>query len=60
MLVYLQNYVNSYLNIDEKKVLQLDRNFYYGSDSASINLINLWKMFRPNESIPEQYGENRD
>lgn len=38
----------------------MDRNGYYGSDSASLNLTNLWKMFRPNQKIPEQYGENRD
>ena len=31
------------------KILQLDRNGYYGSDSASLNLTNL-----------KQYGENRD
>ena len=28
------------------KILQLDRNGYYGSDSASLNLTNLWKHFR--------------
>jgi len=40
--------------------LQLDRNSYYGSDSASLNLTNLWKMFRPGKDVPKQYGENRD
>ena len=47
-------------NSDKKRILQLDRNSYYGSDSASLNLTNLWKMFRPQETIPSQYGENRD
>ena len=42
------------------KILQLDRNGYYGSDSASLNLTNLWKHFRPNVEVPKQYGENRD
>ena len=42
------------------KILQLDRNGYYGSDSASLNLTNLWKHFRPNTEVPKQYGENRD
>ena len=32
------------------KILQLDRNGYYGSDSASLNLTNLWKHFRRNIS----------
>ena len=42
------------------KILQLDRNGYYGSDSASLNLTNLWKHFRPNEAPKKEYGENRD
>ena len=42
------------------KILQLDRNNYYGSDSASLNLTNLWKMFREGQNVPPQYGENRD
>jgi Rab GDP dissociation inhibitor len=42
------------------KVLQLDRNGYYGSESASLNLTNLWKKFREGAEVPKQYGENRD
>ena len=42
------------------KILQLDRNGYYGSDSASLNLTNLWKHFRPGTEPPKKYGENRD
>ena len=42
------------------KILQLDRNGYYGSDSASLNLTNLWKHFRPGTEVPKEYGENRD
>jgi RAB protein geranylgeranyltransferase component A len=42
------------------KILQVDRNGYYGSDSASLNLTNLWKMFRDGDKAPEKYGENRD
>lgn len=49
---------------DEKhekyKIFQLDRNNYYGSDSASLNLTNLWKRFRNGEQFPLKYGENRD
>ena len=41
------------------KILQLDRNGYYGSDSASLNLTNLWKHFGKGD-VPKQYGENRD
>eukprot|EP00753_Platysulcus_tardus_P018208 PLAT6775.1.p2 GENE.PLAT6775.1~~PLAT6775.1.p2 ORF type:complete len:465 (-),score=268.18 PLAT6775.1:165-1559(-) len=43
------------------KILQLDRNNYYGADTASVNLTNLWKLFRPGEDYPEEeLGQNRD
>ena len=38
----------------------MDRNGYYGSDSASLNLTNLWKMFRGEETPDKKYGENRE
>ena len=47
-------------NKEGAKILQLDRNGYYGSDSASLNLTNLWKHFRSGEEPPKKYGENRD
>lgn len=45
---------------EHTKILQLDRNNYYGSDSASLNLTNLWKMFREGQNPKPEYGENRD
>ena len=42
------------------KILQLDRNNYYGSDSATFNLTDLWNHFRPGTEVPKQYGEARD
>jgi len=43
-----------------KKVLHLDRNEYYGGETASLNLSNLWKQFRPGQDPPQEYGHNRD
>lgn len=44
-----------------KKVLHLDRNSYYGGESASLNLEQLWKRFRPDEEkIPSELGKSRD
>lgn len=43
-----------------KKVLHLDRNSYYGGDCASLNITNLWEMFRPGQDPPSEYGHNRD
>ena len=48
------------LNKEGAKILQLDRNGYYCSDSAPLNLTNLWKHFRQGTEVPKQYGENRD
>ena len=30
----------------ERKVLHLDRNGFYGGEGASVNLTNLWKLFK--------------
>lgn len=43
-----------------KKVLHVDRNPYYGGESASLNLKNLFQHFRPGEKPPESYGADRD
>jgi Rab GDP dissociation inhibitor len=48
------------LSVKGKKVLHLDRNSYYGADTASLNLTNLWGMFRPGTEPPKEYGHNRD
>ena len=48
------------LSVKGKKVLHLDRNGYYGAETASLNLTNLWNMFRSGTNPPEQYGHNRD
>ena len=48
------------LSVKGKKVLHLDRNSYYGAETASLNLTNLWAMFRPGVEPPKEYGHNRD
>ncbi|TYJ53281.1 hypothetical protein B9479_006095 [Cryptococcus floricola] len=49
------------LSVDGQKVLHIDRNDYYGGDSASLNLTQLYQKFR-NEAPPEslQLGRDRD
>lgn len=34
-----------------KKVLHMDRNSYYGGESASLNLEQLWHKFRPGTEV---------
>ena len=48
------------LAVKGKKVLHIDRNEYYGGETASLNLTNLWKKFKGGEQPPKQYGHNRD
>jgi len=48
------------LSVDRKKVLHMDRNDYYGGDSASLNLTQLYRKFRPNEAPPTKLGKDRD
>ena len=45
------------------KILHVDRNNYYGGESASLNLENLFKHFRgevPDEKTLAKFGKNRD
>jgi len=49
------------MSVNKHKVLHMDRNSYYGGESASLNLESLYKKFRPNETkIPEELGRARD
>ncbi|KAJ2719174.1 Rab GDP dissociation inhibitor alpha [Coemansia sp. Benny D115] len=48
------------LSVEGKKVLHIDRNDFYGGESASLNLTNLYKRFRPNSPVPTNLGADRD
>jgi Rab GDP dissociation inhibitor len=48
------------LSVKGKKVLHLDRNGYYGGETASLNLTNLWQKFRPGVEPPKEFGHNRE
>ena len=43
-----------------KKVLHIDRNPFYGGEGASVNLTNLWKLFKSGTEPPKELGHNRD
>ncbi|PWZ18603.1 Guanosine nucleotide diphosphate dissociation inhibitor 1 [Zea mays] len=47
---------------DDRKVrvLHMDRNDYYGGDSTSLNLNQLWKRFRGEDKPPAHLGASRD
>jgi len=48
------------LSVEGKKVLHMDRNDYYGGDSASLNLTQLYRNFRGDQAPPTELGRDRD
>mmetsp|Transcript_10583 Transcript_10583/g.20610 ORF Transcript_10583/g.20610 Transcript_10583/m.20610 type:complete len:463 (-) Transcript_10583:2273-3661(-) len=51
--------ISGLLSVQGMRVLQMDRNNYYGADCASLNLTNLYKKFDAGEP-PQSLGANRD
>ena len=51
--------ISGLLSVKGKRVLQLDRNGYYGGDGASLNLTNLFEKFQAG-AAPDDLGANRD
>jgi Rab GDP dissociation inhibitor len=51
--------ISGLLSVKGKRVLQMDRNGYYGGDGASLNLTNLFEKFQAGEA-PSNLGANRD
>ncbi|KAI7898197.1 GDP dissociation inhibitor [Cokeromyces recurvatus] len=47
-------------SVEGKKVLHMDRNDYYGGESASLNLTQLYRKFRPDQVAPAELGRDRD
>eukprot|EP00250_Pteridium_aquilinum_P001190 c11399_g1_i1 orf=297-1631(-) len=48
------------LSVDRLKVLHMDINDYYGGESASLSLNQLWKKFKGTENPPAHLGSSRD
>jgi Rab GDP dissociation inhibitor len=48
------------MSVAKLKVLHIDRNNYYGGESASLNLEDLYKRFRGSEQPPKELGRTRD
>lgn len=48
------------LSVEGKKVLHMDRNGYYGGDSASLNLNQLFEKFKNGSQPPASLGASRD
>ncbi|WOH04855.1 hypothetical protein DCAR_0624267 [Daucus carota subsp. sativus] len=52
--------ISGLLSVDGLKVLHMDKNDYYGGESSSLNLNQLWKRFRGDEKPPESLGASKE
>jgi Rab GDP dissociation inhibitor len=48
------------LSVEGKKVLHMDRNSYYGGESASLNLTQLFEKFKQGKTPNPSLGSSRD
>ncbi|EGV61154.1 Rab GDP dissociation inhibitor alpha [Yamadazyma tenuis] len=48
------------LSVEGKKVLHIDKQDFYGGESASLNLSQVYSKFRPSGQKPELAGRDRD
>jgi len=51
--------ISGLLSVKGQRVLQVDRNGYYGGEGASLNLTTLFEKFQAGEP-PESLGANRE
>ena len=52
--------VSGLLSVAGMKVLHMDRNSYYGGESASLSLEQLWNKFCPGDEVPKSLGRPND
>jgi len=48
------------LSVEGYKVLHMDRNSYYGGESASLNLNQMFEKFKAGQQLPGELGPSRD
>ena len=48
------------LDKDNIKICQINKNKFFGEDSPSLNLSQLWNEFKKNKNPPEDLGEDKD
>merc|ERR1719282_150050 len=52
--------ISGLLSVEGKKVLHMDRNDYYGGESASLNLQQLFQKYKDGATAPDNLGSARD
>nr|GMD02738.1 guanosine nucleotide diphosphate dissociation inhibitor At5g09550 [Ipomoea batatas] len=52
--------ISGLLSVDGLKVLHMDKNDYYGGESTSLNLVQLWKRLRGTDKPAENLGASKE
>merc|ERR1712000_601137 len=52
--------ISGLLSVEGMKVFHMDRNDYYGGESASLNLQQLFQKYRNGANPPDSLGSSRD
>ena len=55
-----ESILSGLLSMEGNKILNIDKNPYYGDSAASLNLTRLWETFKKGEEPPKELGHNRD
>ena len=51
--------ISGLLSVNGQRVLHVDRNNYYGAETASLSLNNLFEKFNNTSTVPEYLGHSR-
>ena len=52
--------ISGLLSVNGKKVLHVDRNSYYGAETASLSLTTLFEKFNNTSDTPPELGQSRN
>lgn len=55
-----ESILSGLLSVDGSSVLHMDKNNYYGAESASLNLDQCFEKFSNEEKAPESFGRSRN
>ncbi len=55
-----ESILSGLLSMEGNKILNIDRNQFYGDSGASLNITRIWKLFHPGKEPPKELGHNRD
>ena len=55
-----ESILSGLLSMEGNKILNIDKNPYYGDSGASLNLTKIWEVFKKGDEPPKELGHNRE